>query len=155
MNVAKYRKIKDDQYNSFIDSEKAEILRTQAEYSKQARCDATIEEIPEWLYDDDYIKTGYRINQQGACEVMATMCQCHNETVNIWTHFIGALTFLCLMFIILLCYQNVEEIGSQGSIAYNQLNAEILINEYLEQKIKFLEIQLVNMEDKFSSQNLN
>ena len=74
MNVAKYRKIKDDQYNSFIDSEKAEILRTQSEYSKKARCDATIEEIPEWLYDDDYIKTGYRINQQGACEVMATMC---------------------------------------------------------------------------------
>jgi len=40
-------------------------------------------------------------------------------------------------------------------MAYNQLNAEILINEYLDQKIKFLEIQLVNMEDKFSSQNLN
>lgn len=38
-------------------------MRTQAECNKQARCDATIDEIPEWLYDDDYIKTGYRINQ--------------------------------------------------------------------------------------------
>jgi hypothetical protein len=33
----------------------------------QARCNATVDELPEWLYDDDYIKTGYRINQQGAC----------------------------------------------------------------------------------------
>lgn len=80
------------------------MMRTQAECNKKARCDATVDEIPEWLYDDDYIKTGFRINQEGACEVMATMCQCHNETMNIWTHFIGSLSFLCLMFIILLCY---------------------------------------------------
>jgi predicted membrane channel-forming protein YqfA (hemolysin III family) len=52
------------------------------------------------------MKTGYRINHEGVCEVAGTMCQCHNETVNIWTHFIGSITFLILIAIIICLYQN-------------------------------------------------
>lgn len=79
-----------------------------------ARIDGLIEEIPEWLRDNEYLKSGYRMGQKGICEVTSTMCQCHNETVNIWTHFIGAISFIGFLVLLLVIYSNTEAIGYKG-----------------------------------------
>lgn len=56
------------------------------------------------MQDNEIIKTGYRVGYKGHKAVMSTMCMCHNETVNIWTHFIGALTFLGLCIVVIAFY---------------------------------------------------
>ena len=48
-----------------------------------------LEDLPVKLIDNEYIKTGYRINYHGFCLIFKTMFKCHNETFNIWSHFIG------------------------------------------------------------------
>lgn len=97
-----------------------EKLESKQISKKPPRIDGTIEDVPDWLQDNEYIKTGYRVNFEDPCEIGKTMCQCHNETVNIWTHFIGSITFLFLIIIILCIYQNQESIGEAALEKYRE-----------------------------------
>lgn len=45
---------------------------------------------------NQYIHNGYRKNFNSTFRVLKSMFMWHNETVNIWTHFIGAFFFLWL-----------------------------------------------------------
>lgn len=49
----------------------------------------TKEAIPEYLADNPYILRFYR-REQSALASMRTFFRIHNETGNVWTHFIGA-----------------------------------------------------------------
>ena len=71
-------------------------------------------EVPDWMRDNDYIKTGYRIDYEGAYEVSQTICKCHNETVNIWTHLIGSLIMLTSAILCLIFYENYSSVGQVG-----------------------------------------
>lgn len=52
---------------------------------------------PGWLVYNDYIEEGYRVNYN-YISCSKSLCGMHNETMNIWTHSIGALIFLILFF---------------------------------------------------------
>ena len=67
------------------------------------------------MQDNELIKTGYRLGFKGHRAVMSTMCMCHNQTVNIWTHFIGALTFLTMCIVVVAFYQSTAAIGRESS----------------------------------------
>ena len=54
------------------------------------------EDIPDYLQDNEYIVSGYRVNHNSCCQAAKSLFSCHNESVNIWSHFLGALLFLCL-----------------------------------------------------------
>ena len=54
------------------------------------------EDIPEYLQDNEYIISGYRVNHDSCCEATKSLFTCHNESVNIWSHLLGAVLFLCL-----------------------------------------------------------
>jgi predicted membrane channel-forming protein YqfA (hemolysin III family) len=41
---------------------------------------------------------GYRINFFSLKQLLRSMCMMHNETINIWTHFLGFLGFSVLLF---------------------------------------------------------
>ena len=56
------------------------------------------EEAPDYLKDNEYIKTGYLLNCHSLSKVFRSLFKCHNETINIWTHLLGALTAVCLIF---------------------------------------------------------
>ena len=55
------------------------------------------EDAAEWEIDNVYLNSGYRINYYSVSLVLRSIFQAHNELANIWTHLIGALTFLGLL----------------------------------------------------------
>jgi adiponectin receptor len=56
----------------------------------------TKDEIPEWCQDNEYIIKGYRKCEMDYKYYLKSIFQFHNETLNIWTHLIGALLFIGL-----------------------------------------------------------
>ena len=68
---------------------------------RRPRCDGLYEELPEWQQDNELIKSGYRIDYEGPCEVASTICKCHNETVNVWTHLVGSLVLLTFTILVM------------------------------------------------------
>lgn len=109
--------------------------------------------MPVWLRDNDFIQTGYRLNYENSCEVAQTMCKCHNETVNVWSHFLGMLTFFGLALAIIICFNSVEAIGEQGMKHYRDTSATITdlsLSSYLSQKIALMDDQLAESQKLYS-----
>lgn len=48
------------------------------------------DEIPQWMRDNQYITTGYRPESNSYSKSVGSIFYLHNETVNIWTHLLGA-----------------------------------------------------------------
>jgi adiponectin receptor len=51
-------------------------------------------DLPTWLQDNHYIKSGYRPSSNSYTKSFRSLGYMHNETVNIWTHLIGAVLAL-------------------------------------------------------------
>ena len=60
----------------------------------------SIEEAPEHIIDNIYIRNGYRINHNTCRSLWKSLFTCHNEFVNVWSHIIGVLVFLTLLVIV-------------------------------------------------------
>ena len=56
------------------------------------------EEAPKYLQDNEYIKSGYLIYCNTFNKILKSFLILHNETINIWSHLLGAIFFLCLIF---------------------------------------------------------
>ena len=56
------------------------------------------EEAPDYLKDNEYIRTGYLINCNSFKKVFSSLIKCHNETMNVWTHLLGTLIAIILIF---------------------------------------------------------
>jgi len=50
--------------------------------------------LPDWMKDNAYIKSGYRPELQSFSECFKSIFRIHTETGNIWTHLIGFLVFV-------------------------------------------------------------
>jgi len=59
-------------------------------------------ELAEWMKDNEYIRDFYRPELRDSWTCLKTVFQYHNETGNIWSHLLGAGTFLVLIFSYLL-----------------------------------------------------
>ena len=57
----------------------------------------TWQDLPEAYKDNEYIKTGYRINFRKLRQIARSLFMIHNETVNIWSHLIGAIAFIVFL----------------------------------------------------------
>ncbi|VAI28809.1 unnamed protein product [Triticum turgidum subsp. durum] len=53
------------------------------------------EALPEWLKDNEYIHGYYRC-EWPMKETILSIFSIHNETLNVWSHLVGFLLFLCL-----------------------------------------------------------
>jgi adiponectin receptor len=82
------------------------------------------DEAHHFIKDNDYIHHGYRINFHSCGKILKSLCMCHNETVNIWTHLFGAL-FVSLLIII-----TGISVGPYG----DQLNETLSIHSNLYQE---------------------
>jgi len=60
----------------------------------------TIEQAEEHQVDNQYILRGYRINHNSVGSLCKSLFTCHNEFVNVWSHIIGVLVFLTLMWLV-------------------------------------------------------
>jgi adiponectin receptor len=52
-------------------------------------------DLPPWQRDNIHIHSGYRPASNSYRTSLASLTHLHNETVNIYTHFVGALLALC------------------------------------------------------------
>ena len=50
-----------------------------------------------FIQDNEYIKNGYILNCNTYKKAFLSLFICHNETVNIWSHLLGALIFVILI----------------------------------------------------------
>jgi len=58
-----------------------------------------IEEFEDYIIDNKYITTGYRINhRECATTVAKSLFKVHNESVNIWSHLLGTICVIVLVF---------------------------------------------------------
>uniref|UniRef100_A0A7E4VCR2 Adiponectin receptor protein n=1 Tax=Panagrellus redivivus TaxID=6233 RepID=A0A7E4VCR2_PANRE len=54
------------------------------------------EQLPEWLQDNEFLRTGHRPPLPSFAECFKSILSLHTETGNIWTHLIGCVAFLGL-----------------------------------------------------------
>lgn len=52
-----------------------------------------MDEAPDWLIDNHFILTGYRINFTTPKLTLKSLFICHNESTNIWSHLSGVILF--------------------------------------------------------------
>lgn len=57
----------------------------------------TYQEAPKYVQDNEYLKNGYILNCNTYKKVFKSLFICHNETVNTWTHLLGAIFFVFLI----------------------------------------------------------
>ena len=70
-----------------------EFLLVQWRWSKNL---ATYAQLPEWLKDNKFILSRHRLPIYSFTGCMFSVCRCHSETGNIWTHLLGSLASVCL-----------------------------------------------------------
>ena len=84
----------------------------------------SLEEAPDFLRDNEYIKHGYRIGFDNSQKVFNSLFILHNESVNIWSHLLGV-----LMVVVFICYTTVYITSHKDqifpSINMTSLNEEI------------------------------
>ncbi len=54
-------------------------------------------EAPEFLRDNEFIHSGYRINFNSTWKIFKSLFVLHNEFVNVWTHILGAIFVVLLI----------------------------------------------------------
>lgn len=83
---------------------------------KKKTCKGLLEEIPKVDHDNEFILTGYRLYYRGFHQVLMSAFECHNETFNVWSHWLGKLLALAFAIGVIIIYPNMEAIGSKGAI---------------------------------------
>lgn len=60
----------------------------------------TKEQTPTFLKDNEFIHMGYRVNHHSCCDAAKSLCTCHNESTNVWSHLFGSIAFfLCFVWL--------------------------------------------------------
>ena len=102
--------------------DKGKIMATNAVEKVRRAFIGKQEEAPDFLQDNEYIKSGYRIDHNSFCLAAKSLFTCHNESVNVWSHLIGTLCFLGLF--ICICVALVPKRFEVGRELLKQYQAE-------------------------------
>lgn len=78
------------------------------------------EEAPDFQQDNEFILAGYRINHHSCCSTVKSLFTCHNESVNVWSHLMGAAVFLG--FFICFCILVIPQRFEYGRQLMSQFN---------------------------------
>jgi hypothetical protein len=71
-----------------------------------------IEDAPTFLIDNKHLTRGYRKDFRSISSILRSCFMAHNETMNIWTHFLGALWLVWAMYYLTtfsMAHRSVEE----------------------------------------------
>ncbi|CAI2374298.1 unnamed protein product [Moneuplotes crassus] len=86
-------------------------------------------EAPEQYKFMIYIKTGYRIGFTDSFSILKSLFMWHNETINIWSHLIGFIWYICLLVFFEL-YITPEGINCSRESLASSLLQSITISDY-------------------------
>ena len=68
----------------------------------------TYEEAPKYIQDNEYIKRGYLLNCNTFKKTLRSLLMLHNESVNVWSHLIGAIFFFFLIWYTTIFITNLQ-----------------------------------------------
>ena len=57
----------------------------------------TYNDLPDYYKDNEYIKKGYLLYCDSIFKALKSLFCLHNESINIWSHLLGAIFFICLI----------------------------------------------------------
>ena len=104
--IAKTTKEKPNQQN-IENSEREEKL--DYNYEKKLKLGiGTFQDAPKFIQDNEYIKYGYILNCNTYSKTFKSLFICHNETVNIWSHLLSGIFFICLIWYTLIFISNFK-----------------------------------------------
>ena len=93
-----------NQFSEKVNKEEQNIENTENNekidynYEKQLKLSiGSFQEAPKFIQDNEFIHNGYLINANTYSKIFKSLFICHNETVNIWSHLLGALYFIFLI----------------------------------------------------------
>ena len=75
------------------DEEVGNNVETKAETSIENWQLVCFEELPQWMKDNDYVRSSYRPHLPSYEVCFKSIFRVHNQTTNIWTHLLGSLLF--------------------------------------------------------------
>ena len=83
-------------------------------------------DAPDYLKDNEFIKSGYLINCNTLSKVIRSLFVCSNETINVWSHLLG-----CIFSIILIIYTaNYIKTGTRKELSQTEFeNMKLKVNE--------------------------
>ena len=81
-------------------------------------------DAPDYLKDNELIKTGYLINCHSLKMVLRSLFVCSNETINIWSHLIGCIISISLI-ILTAMYLKTSLIREMTQAEYEDLQLKI------------------------------
>lgn len=90
------------------------------------RCDGQFDEIPLEIQYNDFLRSGYRLNHIGFWPILGSCFKWHNETVNVWTHFLGKLAAIACAIMLMTMYPNMH---GPASAALARLHSAQQLNE--------------------------
>ena len=98
-----------------------------------------IEDYPKEFFDNEYLRRGYRINFTTWTQISKSIFMWHNETLNIWSHLIGAIVFVGLAVYIAIYYPNMD---SENSVMFEAFQSSANnLSEYVNIKLNDIEEQ--------------
>ena len=84
----------------------------------------TFEEAEKFMQDNEYIKEGYILNCTTFKKTLRSLLMIHNETVNVWSHLIGAIFFFFLIW-----YTTVFITNLQTQVSNIRSDASLIANK--------------------------
>lgn len=88
--------------------------------------------VPEWLQDNKYLIRGYRVDHHRKRDLFKSLFSVHNETVNIWTHLLGSLTFIGISVYILFFSELPGKIFLEFMEKFKKINFAELVKSSLD-----------------------
>ena len=138
-NLLEEEKQNESEYsNSFIKSKELDLEK---EFDLTL---GTFEEAEKFMQDNEYIREGYILNCNTFKRTLRSLLMIHNETVNVWSHLVGAIFFFFLIWYTTIFITNlqtqVSNIRSDASLVANKArefkeeSSDIMKNVYTSMK---------------------
>ncbi len=84
------------------------------------------EQAPDWLIDNKYILYGYRVDFQRKRDLVKSLFMKHNELLNIWTHLLGGVFFILLVFYMIFYFDLFSTVYNKVKDFLSQKNLELM-----------------------------
>ena len=121
----------------------------------------TYEEAPKYFQDNEFIKGGYLLNANTFKKIFKGLFLIHNESVNVWSHLIGAIFFFFMIWYTIIFITNIQtqisNIRSDASLFANKAkelkneDPDIMNNIY--KSMKEIELNFRNFDDEIVYRN--
>jgi len=103
-----------------------------------------LDDYHKYLMDNEFIVRGYRLHFNSVKKILKSLFLFHNETVNIWTHLLGALVFFILFFYIILSGE-----FSASSLHYEPLLSQLRQDFVSTKEAIFTSLESLSLELQF------